>query len=785
MKTTELCGDDWKLIYIKNETLIKDGETDDISVLLSRGYPEIPASVPGNLEIDLEKAGKIENPFYGRNFQNRDCEYLHMFYYKTFVYDGALEDPELVFEGLDTIADIFLNGTFIGRGDNMLVERRFEPGSALKVGENTLLVHIRPAVIEARRYPITLNEGAQKYHYESLYIRKAPHMYGWDIMPRIVSGGIWRPVYLRERKGDRITELYGYTVRADAKSGAARLCFIYNTELTSDDISLYGIEISGKCGDSEFSYKSPLWHSGSRIDLDVKDARLWWPKNAGEANVYELTAVLFKNGCETDRIVTSFGIRTVELERTSVTNEKGEGQFRFIINGKPVFCMGTNWVPVDALHSRDAERLPRILPMLSDTGCNIIRIWGGNVYENELVYDYCDKNGIMIWQDFIMGCAVYPQDDDFAKRIEEEATVAVKRLRRHPCVILWAGDNENDTSYLGWFGKRRDPNKNRLTHEVIPAVLAKHDFSRPYLPSSPYIDEEAFRLGAKNISEDHLWGPRDYFKGEYYSGSVCHFASETGYHGCPSPDSLREYIPPEKLWTAENPQDWNGIDNDMWLAHASAMEVTPGAPFTYRIRLMADQVSTLFGNSVPCSLDDFSKASQISQAEAKKYFIERFRLSKWRRTGIIWWNLIDGCPQISDAIVDYSFRKKLAYHYIKRSQTPLCLMFDEPAEGKITMYAVNDLPESRDFVYKITDLTAKRTVSQGEGRALPDSSSPVVTVGTEKEEKHFYFIEWKCDGERYENHYVTNIKKINYGEYIKYIESVGFDKFEGFGGGNE
>lgn len=780
MRKNNLCGDDWKLIYVQNEVLLRDGETEDIPVLLSRGYPEIPASVPGNLEIDLERAGIIEDPYYAKNFHNRECEYLHMFYYKTFIYDGSMEHPELVFEGLDTIADIFLNGVFIGSGDNMLVEQCFEPGSDLKTGINTLMVHIRPAVIEARKYPITLNEGAQKYHYESLYIRKSPHMYGWDIMPRIVSGGIWRPVYLRERKGDRITEFYGYTVRADAQNKTAKLCFIYNTELVSDDISQYSIEISGRCGDSEFTYKSPLWHSGSRVDVEAKNVKLWWPKNAGDANLYEVNAVLFKNSREIDRYTVSFGIRTVELDRTSVTNEKGEGQFRFIINGKPVFCMGTNWVPVDALHSRDAQRLPRILPMLSDLGCNIIRIWGGGVYENDMLYDYCDRNGIMIWQDFIMGCAVYPQDDAFAKRIEEEVISAVKRLRSHPSIVLWAGDNENDVSYLGWFGKRRDPNKNRLTREVIPAVLAMHDFSRPYLPSSPYVDEEAYSLGGQNISEDHLWGPRDYFKGDFYSRSVCHFASETGYHGCPSPQSLKEYIPMDKLWTAENPDNWNGIDNDMWLAHASAMEVTPGAPFTYRIRLMADQVSTLFGSSVPCTLSDFSRASQISQAEAKKYFIERFRLSKWRRTGIIWWNLMDGCPQISDAVVDYSFRKKLAYHYIKRSQTPLCLMFDEPVCTTITLYAVNDLPESKSFAYKVTDLTAGKETACGEGWAAADTSTPVLTLGIEEAEKHFYLIEWECGGEKYKNHYMTNIKDISYSGYLSYIERAGFYEFEGF-----
>lgn len=305
-----------------------------------------------------------------------------------------------------------------------------------------------------------------------------------------------------------------------------------------------------------------------------------------------------------------------------------------------------------------------------------------------------------------------------------------------------------------------------------------HDYARPYLPSSPYVDEEAYRTDGK-ISEDHLWGPRDYFKGKYYKNTVCHFASETGYHGCPSPLSLEKYIPKEYLFTAENQYDWNGINNEMWLAHASSPETETG-PYLYRIRLMADQVTTLFGATVPCDLDSFARASQISQAEAKKYFIERFRVTKWRRTGIIWWNLIDGCPQISDAVVDYYYCKKLAYHYIKRSQEPLALMFDEPENGILTLYAVNDLTRNAEFTYKVTDMTEGEVVFEGKGFAPADSSSSLCSLGIKENEKHFYLIEWKIDGESYSNHYMTNIRDIDYSEYMGYIKKCGYDQFEGF-----
>ena len=195
------------------------------------------------------------------------------------------------------------------------------------------------------------------------------------------------------------------------------------------------------------------------------------------------------------------------LERTSTTDQEGSGEFCFRINGQKVFAMGTNWVPVDAFHSRDEERLPEILPMLDDLGCNIVRCWGGNVYESDIFYDYCDEHGIMVWQDFSMACAAYPQDETYRKIFEPEIVSVVKRLRGRACLVLWAGDNECDYFY-------DDPQKNAITRKWIPDILALYDDSRPYLPSSPYRDAEAVANG--NVTpEDHLWGPRDYFKGDY------------------------------------------------------------------------------------------------------------------------------------------------------------------------------------------------------------------------------------------------------------------------------
>ena len=280
------------------------------------------------------------------------------------------------------------------------------------------------------------------------------------------------------------------------------------------------------------------------------------------------------------------------------------------------------------------------------------------------------------------------------------------------------------------------------------------------------MDETAVKT-RKPTSEEHCWGPRDYFKGDYYRNTVCHFASETGYHGCPSPESLARFISPEKLWPPEN--------NLEWVVHAAAMTASFDDPYAYRIPLMTRQVVTLFGHE-PDNLEDYSLASQISQAEAKKYFIERFRVTKWRRTGIIWWNLIDGWPQISDAVVDYYLDKKLAYYYIKRSQQPLCFIFDEPDKNNtLPLHVVSDLQRDVRVSYRVTDITEGKTLLESEVTAPANSSVCVWRKELLPNERHFYLMEWEYDGVKGKNHYMTNIIDIDFDSYVKNAKKCGFE----------
>lgn len=756
---------------------------------------KLTVKVPGVFGQDLYLAGKTKDPYYSLNIlDQQDYEDMHLFYYRRFpaVPGGRLF---LRLEGTDTFADVFVNGCLIGRTDNMLIPFEMPVPDGLLTDENEIFIHIKPASAVSRLRPTPANSACLPYLSDMLYIRRAPSLCGWDIMPRIPSGGIWRSVSIVKKPENGIGDAFIYTASA-VDGGDSVLYLRYTLDIPCDDLKDFTIAAGGVCGDSRFYAESRVYGICGSLRINVPDSKLWYPRNYGEPSLYDVRITLYKNGIPADVYETRAGIRTVRLDRTSTTDVGGNGEFCFVINGKKIFYLGTNWVPLDAFHSNDIKRLDQAFALLLDSGCNGVRCWGGNVYESDRFYELCDEHGIMVWQDFAMACGVYPQEPEFYEMIRAEVKATVKRLRNHPGVILWAGDNECDYSYMYGSGVTLDPNGNAITRRVIPEILRAEDFSRPYLPSSPYIDEEGFRSGGGDgygaLSEDHIWGPRDYYKGKYYKSTLCHFASEIGYHGCPSPSSLSRFISPENLyhWYDEKVLKDEGryTANAEWRVHGTSPELDENAPFAYRTALMVSQIKTLFG-TVPGDLRDFALASQISQAEAMKFFIERFRLSKWRRTGIIWWNLTDGWPQISDAVVDYYYHKKLAYFYIRRSQQPVCFMFDEPSEhdGKtaVRLCGVNDLQKDINCgyrVYRIGVLSPDAQFGEGktmiaEGEITLKSNASETAAYVDFEDHAFYLIEWEYGGQTYRNTYLCGDPVVSLEKYVKALDITGMNDF--------
>ena len=745
-----------------------------VEQLTDAGLELLPCTVPGNFELDLLRHGLIEEPYFGLNIlELRQYEHAHVWYTRRFemeVTDGPF--AEFLFEGLDWCADLWLNGEWLGFVlFSAMIPRRLRLNLADLKPENDLLVRLLPGPLHSPSleffdYPDYLHAMPQCY--EGLHVRKPPHAFGWDIMPRAPTAGIWRPVTLRIPPRERITSLFLDTlsITEDGASARLRLSFRLATEPGATDA--YRLQIEGRCGGSVFTRDATVHFAAGHALLKVDKPKLWWPRNRGKPNLYEVTVRLLKNGEPIDEQSFTHGIRTVELERTDTTDDAGSGEFCFRINGEKVFMMGTNWVPADAFHSRDAARIPRMIELADEIGCNMIRCWGGNVYEDHAFFDECDRRGILVWQDFAMACAIYPQEEAFRRDVESEAREIVRRLRRHPSLVLWCGDNECDCAYAhAWTGRRLDPNENALTREVLPRVVREYDAGRPYLPSSPYISPAAYAAGAGNdvLPEAHLWGPRGWYKSDFYALANCHFVSEIGYFGCPSPASMAKFLSPEKLWPPQ--------DNDEWILHSTEpVAEWLAMPRGFRVQWTIDQVAALFGG-VPETLDEFAFASQVTQAEALKFFIEHFRGGKWRRTGILWWNLIDGWPKISDAVVDYYFQKKLAFDWIRRSQRPVLLMLAEPADGRQTLLACNDTRDDGRIEYTVRDVDTGEILAKGRGLAKADAVTALARLPYDGAAQRFYRIDWRDAAGDGRSHYLAGEPPFDLQRYRGWLGEAG------------
>ena len=770
----------WRLAYMNHSEYIKGNfYPTTISDIKNADVNVLKATVPGNFELDFIKAGLLpENLYFGTNvLETQKYESTHLWYFTEFEIKETEKDPFILFEGIDTAAEIFIDGEFFAFCENMLIPYEF-PLDGFFAGTHQVVVHIIPAGVFVRDIPLDPNCRALRYNMDSLLIRKAPYMYGWDIMPRIVSGGLWRPVSVVYKNKNRINDYRLSTTKIFENEAELTLDFSIHTN--EDILTDFSVKVEGKSGESSFSFTDKMYTVNKKMHMNIPEPKLWWPKNYGEPDLYEIKITLLLRGEECDSVSFKTGVRTVLLERTSQAGENGT--FRFIVNGKPIMCLGTNWVPTDAFPSRHDKYTLRGLEMVNDLNCNMLRCWGGNAYPEDQLYDYCDEHGILVWQDFSMACGIYPNDERFLSLIQEEAEIIVKRLRNHACIALWSGDNECDgmhiwdrVTYKEENFHQSNPNNNLITRKVLPKVIERLDNVHTFLPSSPYLDEVAFAGG--NPAEDHLWGPRDYFKGDYYNkDSVCHFASETGYHGCPSPDSLRKFMDEENI---KNIGDTKTCADPQWLVHASGIDTDVNGIYAYRIPLMTAQVERLFGDYRD-DIKDYALKSQISQAEANKFFIEHFRIQKNYRWGILWWNIIDGWPQVSDAVVDWYGTKKLAYSYILRSQKPFALMCDEPDEnGNITLCAVNDTRKPVVVDYTVTEALSNKVMAKGTVRVEPDNKAELERFKEKNGE--YYIISWSGD-EKGINHYTGAIgDKISLDDYVCFMKKADFYKeLEGF-----
>jgi len=750
----------WKLYFAP----VGSVRLSSVMELASSGITSVPCTVPGNVELDLAAAGLLPADLYkGENIlQAQSYETYEWWYETAFTAPQACAaDHKMVlrFGAVDCYADYWLNGEKLGESDNMFIEQEFDVTDKLRYGQkNTLHVHIDSAILRGAQFPVEPNLCAYTWHQPlaGLYTRKAAHSYGWDIMPRAVSAGIWRGVSLetRPRYGFR----YVYFLLRD---GSGTIDMLFDTNLKPEHrTARLTYVIRGTCADHSFVHReSKLWGGSGFIRFRVDDLKLWWPRPYGEPNLYHVTVEVFdKEGHLLFARSMRQGFRTAVLKHSEVV-EPG-GCFRFEINGVGVMAVGSNWVPMDAYHSRDAQRYQKALELAEEAGCNILRCWGGNVYEDHAFFDFCDEHGIMVWQDFAMACHYYPQNQTFCDLIQKEAEAVVQKLRGHASLVLWCGDNEND-SMSAMLGS--DPDRNIITRQILPKVIERLDPGRSYIASSPYISGKAFRSGdnrqgSKTYPEDHLWGPRDYFKSDFYKGSTAYFVSETGYHGCPSKTSIEKFIDADRVWPY--------FDNPQWNLHSTDQNNSD-----HRTLLMHNQVQQLFGR-VPEDMDDYILASQISQAEAKKFFIERVRAKMDYMGGVIWWNLLDGWPQLSDAVVDYYYEKKLAFDYIKRSSAPFILLIDEMAAWGQDVLCANSTLQTVSGRCTVQDLDSGSVVFEKTFTAAPNANTNLGRIPLMYSDKGMLLIRWETDSGSGFNTYLYGSPAFDLQRYKQWLQKI-------------
>lgn len=708
----------------------------------------LDAPVPGEVHEVLLRHGLIEDPFFGLNNEKREwVERVDWWYRRRFFVPRDIKGMrvKLVFEGLDTFATIWLNGNKIGTSEDMFVPLVIDVTDKLRYGDwNIIAVRLGAPWYETIKRAGDFSEQNLLWNgnYARLYARKAQYQYGWDWAPKLLTVGIWRSVKLVAYDKAMITDVYVKTLSVEGNKAILE----FEVEIESNRQYEAELVAEGVCHDSKFEHTARcLIKKGLNVitfRTSVENAKLWWPVGYGPQNLYNLRVRLLINGEVVDEHTTRFGIRTVELITESPEAPNGK-VFYFKINGVKIFAKGANWIPADLLISRlSKERYRELLQMVVEGNHNMLRVWGGGLVEYDEFYDLCDELGIMIWHDFQFACGHYPEDKRFLELVRKEVAAIVKRLRNHPSIVLWCGNNENEMfDYYSGYGVT----KPKIDFEVIPSVLKEVDPSRPYWPSSPW--------GGKHPNDPeegdrHNW---DVYHGlqpiESYLKDPARFLSEFGMQAAPHIKTLRKFIPASKLWPI----------SDHWLYHYHMPE-----------RVLPYIVE--FGD--PRDLYSYILLSQLAQAMALKTAIEHCRRRKFICGGALYWSLNAPWPNICWETIDYYGRPKMGYYFAKRAYAPV-LVSPLLKEGKVEVWLVNDTLKDISGILSIkaVDLTNGSTMKEIQIKvSINENSSKKVAevelkqLKVEDPTRSAIFLEFRYDGGLSKNYlFLTKHRDLKFG----------------------
>ncbi|MFC4113488.1 glycoside hydrolase family 2 protein [Nonomuraea zeae] len=631
--------------------------------LSSRDLPETPARVPGCVHTDLLAAGLIEDPYLDGNEHRLAWIGRTEWTYRTaFTWSpDQHERTDLVCEGLDTVATITLNGVLLGSTANQHRSYRFPVRHLLRDGGNELVVRFGSAYDYAAERRAALGERPGAYDEPYPFIRKMACNFGWDWGPTLVTAGIWRPIGLESWSGARLAEVRPLT-RADGTVDVH-----VRVERTTEEPFALTARVAGITAEHRLEGRAAV------VSLRVPEPELWWPRGYGGQPRYDLTVRLGagdggeerrgkageeQHGKAGEEWRGKIGFRSVELAREA---------FGLKVNGVPVFVRGVNWIPDDCFPSRvTRSRLAERFGQATGAGVNLLRVWGGGLYESEDFYDLADELGLLVWQDFPFACAAYPEEEPFRSEVAAEARQHVARLARHPSLVLWCGNNENLEGHADWGWPDELGGRSwgaGFYHDLLPSIVAELDPGRPYWPGSPYSGAPGLPPNDPATGTVHIW---DVWNREDYTRYAAYrprFVAEFGFQGPPAYATLRRASSDEPLTPDSAHQ--KAIDGQGKLLRGLGRHLPQ-----------------------PRTFDDWHYWTQLNQARAMAFGIERFRSLMPYCMGTIVWQLNDCWPVTSWSAVDGDGRRKPLWYALRRAYADRLLTVQE---GELAL--VNDTAE--------------------------------------------------------------------------------------------
>lgn len=671
-----------------------------------------PASVPGCVHTDLLAAGVIGHPNDGYN--ERELSWIgwtDWAYRCTFVAGEELrahERVELVCDGLDTIATIELNGQIVGSAANMHHPHRFDVRPALRQGENELTVCFRGPLAQAREQeaihgPRPFNGDWGPYN----YIRKMACNFGWDWGPMVPTAGIWRDIGLHAWSGVRLDSVRPLVRRAEGDEWVVDVHV--NLEWAAPPAAApRDVRVGATVpeGGARGAVRVTAEDAAVHVPLRVCGPKLWWPRGCGEPVLYDVQVELETGGASEplDRWAARIGFRTVCLN--TGPDEVGSA-FTIEINGRPVFCRGANWIPEGlfpaALTPKDYRTR---LQQAADANMNMLRVWGGGIYEHPAFYETCDELGLLVWQDFMLACSTYPEEEPFRSQFEAEARYNITRLSPHPSVVLYCGGNECVWAYERWgFKERMQPGQSwgaGYYFDLFPRLMAELDPTRLYWPNSPYSGSCDIDVLSCEHGNHHLWDAAV----EGYRDFVPRFVSEFGHQSPPNWATLREALRPEDL-TIGSPA----------LQHRQ--RAMGGDAVRYEVPL-----GQWFPR--PQTFDDWHFLAQLLQARAICLGIEWLRSQQPRCMGALYWQLNDCWAGHSWSAIDWRGRRKPLWYASRRAYAPRLLTI-QPRDGRPWLFAVNESDAPWEAAVRLRRMRFDGTVLAEQSLAL--SSGPHASVG--------------------------------------------------------